>query len=289
MISERWTHPSTAGTLLETPNIDAIGTEGVTFTQSYATAAICAPSRAGMMTGRDQNRFGFGCQMIDIYLRNRLTFAIVDAFVETDAMDPVFRTEVPRKSETWKQGVPPSEITLGELLQASDYETRMIGKWHLGYNDIHHPINRGFDYHFGFLEAYAFYAEERAAGHSELPPRSLLGKEIWNRAGKGPSAITRNGEEVDEEQYLTDAFADEAVDYIKSKASKAGGTGGDEPFFLYLPFNAPPHPIPGDQGVLRKILSYRGQSAADIRRHDCPSRRCRRPDNSSGGGRGVEQ
>jgi len=235
------------GTLLETPNIDAIGTEGVTFTQSYATAAICAPSRAGMMTGRDQNRFGFGCQMIDIYLRNRLTFAIVDAFVETDAMDPVFRTEVPRKSETWKQGVPPSEITLGELLQASDYETRMIGKWHIGYHDIHHPINRGFDYHFGFIEAYAFYAEERREDIVNYHHDLFWEKEIWNRAGKGPSAISRNGEEVKEERYLTDAFADEAVEYIASK-----GEDG-EPFFLYLPFNAPHTPFQATREYYEKF------------------------------------
>ena len=235
------------GTLLETPNIDAIGTEGVTFTQSYATAAICAPSRAGMMTGRDQNRFGFGCQMIDIYLRNRLTFAIADAFVETDAMDPVFRTEVPRKSETWKQGVPPSEITLGELLQASDYETRMIGKWHIGYHDIHHPINRGFDYHFGFIEAYAFYAEERREGIVNYHHDLFWEKEIWNRAGRGPSAISRNGEDVKEERYLTDAFADEAVEYIASK-----GEDG-EPFFLYLPFNAPHTPFQATREYYEKF------------------------------------
>jgi arylsulfatase A-like enzyme len=235
------------GTLLETPNIDAIGTEGVTFTQSYATAAICAPSRAGMMTGRDQNRFGFGCQMIDIYLRNRLTFAIADAFVETDAMDPVFRTEVPRKSETWKQGVPPSEITLGELLQASDYETRMIGKWHIGYHDIHHPINRGFDYHFGFIEAYAFYAEERREDIVNYHHDLFWEKEIWNRAGRGPSAISRNGEDVKEERYLTDAFADEAVEYIASK-----GEDG-EPFFLYLPFNAPHTPFQATREYYEKF------------------------------------
>jgi arylsulfatase A-like enzyme len=93
------------------------------------------------------------------------------------------------------------------------------------------------------LEAYTFYAEERREDIVNYHHDLFWEKEIWNRAGKGPSAITRNGEEVEEERYLTDAFADEAVEYINAKASEAGGTGGDEPFFLYLPFNAPHTPF----------------------------------------------
>ncbi len=232
------------GDLLETPNIDSIGHDGVTFTQGYATAAICCPSRAGLMTGRDQNRFGFGCQMIDIYLRNRLFFAVVDTFVNTDAMDLVYRTSVPRKSELWKQGVPPSEITMGELLQNAGYETRMIGKWHLGYHDIHHPNNRGFEYHFGFLEAYSFYADENREDIENYHHDLFWEKQIWKRAGKGPSAITRNGVEVEEPKYLTDAFADEAVDFIASRAERNRTDQTDAgPFFLYLPFNAPHTPL----------------------------------------------
>jgi arylsulfatase A-like enzyme len=61
----------------------------VVFTEGFANTSICCPSRAALLTGRDQNRFGFTSHMIDIYLRNRLTYLAARAFIDTDAMRAV--------------------------------------------------------------------------------------------------------------------------------------------------------------------------------------------------------
>jgi arylsulfatase A-like enzyme len=227
------------GTALETPHIDSIGTQGVTFTEGYATAAICCPSRAGLMTGRDQNRFGFTCHMIDIYLRNRAMYWLTRAFVDTDNMTPVYQKTVPRRAELWKQGLPPSEITLGELLHSAGYHTGIVGKWHLGYNEIHHPNQRGFDYQYGFLEAFSLYAEKDRTDIVNYEHDLFWEKHIWRQGRKGPCAITRNGEPVEEEEYLTDAIARESIGFIRDHLAQRGS----EPFFLYTAFNAPHTPF----------------------------------------------
>lgn len=106
-----------------TPNIDSLAKEGVRFTNAYATASACAPSRAGLMTGRYQQRFGFE---FDINAPPALT--AVDQF-----------------------GLPKSEPTLAERLKTVGYATCLVGKWHLGFSEGLRPNKRGFDSFFGFL------------------------------------------------------------------------------------------------------------------------------------------
>lgn len=105
-----------------TPNIDSISQNGVHFPQGYVSASVCSPSRAGLMTGRNQQRFG--------YFDN-----------------------LPRKvPEIYSQefaGLPQSEITLAEALQQQGYKTAAIGKWHLGYGEKFHPNVQGFEYFYG--------------------------------------------------------------------------------------------------------------------------------------------
>ncbi len=105
-------------TEVRTPRIDAMAVEGVRFTDYYAAAPICSPSRAGLLTGRYPRRFGM---------------------------------------ETWvqradsKRGLPPQELTLAELFQGNGYATACIGKWHLGFEPAFLPRRQGFDYFFGLL------------------------------------------------------------------------------------------------------------------------------------------
>jgi arylsulfatase A-like enzyme len=106
-------------------------------------------------------------------------------------------------------GLPTSETTLADRMKAAGYKTGIVGKWHLGHtDDAHHPLNRGFDEFFGFL----------GGSHSYL------------RSGTGYTAIFRGREEVQEKEYLTDAFAREGVAFIERHSK--------EPFFLYWAFNA---------------------------------------------------
>ncbi|MEN8228060.1 MAG: sulfatase-like hydrolase/transferase [Bacteroidota bacterium] len=112
-------------TIFETPNVDQLVSEGTYFSQAYVTGATCSPSRAGLLTGRYQNRFGFE--------------------YNTD--------NFPSPGKTMADvGIDPSEKTLGNYMQELGYNTAAIGKMHVGDDiDNYHPNNRGFDYFYGLL------------------------------------------------------------------------------------------------------------------------------------------
>jgi len=170
-----------------TPNIDAIAKSGVWFTDGYTTCPVCAPSRAGLMTGRYQNRFGF-----------------------EDNPGPFRRTK-----ET-VPGIPLREKTMGEYFKELGYNTALIGKWHEEKVPLRNPANRGFDKFFGFINgASAYYINDNKRG-------SLM-------RGLEPVLF--------ENEYLTDAFGREAVRFIERNVDV------DNPFLLYVPFNAPHGPF----------------------------------------------
>jgi len=105
---------------IKTPHIDRIAHEGVTFTNGYVSHPFCSPTRAGLMTGRYQQRFG--------HENNPLY----------DPMDPDI-------------GLPLTETLLPQYMRKAGYHTGIIGKWHLGATAKHHPTARGFDEQFGFI------------------------------------------------------------------------------------------------------------------------------------------
>ena len=100
---------------VSTPNIDRLAAEGARLTNGYASCPVCAPTRAGILTGRYQQRFGF-----------------------YEASDS-------------RAGLPRSETTLADLLRDAGYATGVFGKWHLGYEPPYRPLERGFDTFYGFL------------------------------------------------------------------------------------------------------------------------------------------
>ncbi|MBI5820688.1 MAG: sulfatase-like hydrolase/transferase [Verrucomicrobia bacterium] len=100
---------------IPTPNLDALAAAGVRFTNGYVSGPYCSPSRAGLMTGRYQTRFGH----------------------EFNPNGP--------------HGLPLSETTLADRLRAAGYVTGCVGKWHLGAQPEMHPQKRGFEEFFGFL------------------------------------------------------------------------------------------------------------------------------------------
>lgn len=224
-------------TCLETPNIDSIGRSGVIFENAYCTSAICSPSRAGLLTGRYQQRFGYELQSQSRYPRNRFEYLIAKHIVDMGDWVLNGNTSFPSKEDHKRQGIPRSEITLGELLQAGGYTTAAIGKWHLGYSGEYLPHNRGFDTHYGFYEAFSLYAPTDDPDIIGYRHSYYKNKWTWKKGRKGTCAIRRNGEIIQEERYLTTAIAEEGIDFIRSRR------GEQDPFLLYLPFSAPHTPF----------------------------------------------
>lgn len=191
---------------IPTPNIDRIAKSGVVFSNGYVSYAVCAPSRAGLITGRYQDRFG--------YSRN-----------------PLYR---PFDENV---GLPVTEQTLPELLQRSGYRTMGIGKWHLGVHQKFRPWNRGFNEFFGFL----------GGGHRYFPEEyNIVNQDsATNETQSYRTKLIRNETVIEESEYLTDALSREAVSFIERNKQ--------QPFFLYLAYNAPHTPLQATPKYLNRF------------------------------------
>lgn len=224
---------------INTPNIDRIGKEGVTFTDGYISSPVCSPSRAGLLTGRYQQRFGHEFQPNVRYLKNMAEYYGFKILPRFKPLSPIKSKEVPDVEERLRQGLPPSEITLAELLKKYGYTTGIMGKWHLGAADFAKPCARGFDYQYGFYEAFTMYAPVTDVNITSTPVRSdYMDVHQWRAAAgrTGNCAILRNCcERMEENKYLTDVLTDEAISFINRSKTN--------PFFLYLPYNAPHAPL----------------------------------------------
>lgn len=162
---------------VRTPHIDAIARAGVRFTSGYVTAPMCSPSRAGLVTGRYQQRFGH--ELNAIGLQNR---------------EP-------------NVGLPVSEKTIGDRLRASGYVSATVGKWHLGGTEPYHPLRRGFEEFFGFLHEGHFYETNPSTGIVSHLRRNEPPYDEQNPILKGTEPVENVG-------YLTRALTREAIAFI---------------------------------------------------------------------------
>lgn len=174
---------------IPTPHLDALARDGVRFSNGYVSGPYCSPTRAGLLTGRYQQRFGH------------------------------------EFNPGGGQGLPLSEKTLADRLQAAGYSTGLVGKWHLGAGAAHQPLQRGFQEFFGFL----------GGAHGYFPDR------------EGGKTILRGTAPAKEKAYLTDAFAREAVAFIERHRAK--------PWFLFLAFNAVHTPMHADDARLARFAA----------------------------------
>lgn len=166
---------------IPTPNIDRIPGNGVKFTNGYVSYAVCGPSRAGLMTGRYQDRFGFG--------RN-----------------PLFAPNDP------EQGLPLSEETMADALGRVGYRSMAIGKWHLGAHKDQRPLRRGFQEFFGFLSGgHQYFPEEWTLSDMS---------QVKAQYDPYRTKLLRNDQRVEESEYLTDALSREAVRFVERNAGQ---------------------------------------------------------------------
>jgi arylsulfatase A-like enzyme len=130
---------------VRTPHIDQLAKDGIRFTDAYVTGPYCSPTRAGLLTGRYQQRFGH-------------EFNIEPAQTEG--------------------GLPLTERTMADRLKAAGYRTALFGKWHLGMAERFHPMNRGFDEFFGFLAGAHSYLQVGEGANPLLEGRKRATVEI---------------------------------------------------------------------------------------------------------------
>jgi arylsulfatase A-like enzyme len=163
-----------------TPNLDKFAKQSVRFEQAYVTAAVCGPSRAGLLTGKYQQRFGFEENNVPGYMS-------YSGLVDSD------------------MGLPLEQKTMGNYLQDLGYRTAIFGKWHQGDADRYHPLKRGFDEFIGLRSGARSYYEMSESAQKEEPEKRLeRGFENFEEPKK----------------YLTDLLADEAIDFLEKQKSQ---------------------------------------------------------------------
>ena len=212
-----------------TPQIDTLAASGVTFTDGYVTAPICSPSRAGLLTGRYQQRFGHELQPGDMYPRCRFQILVANCLIRGPWKINGSKT-YPSQASMNAQGLRQSEITFADLAKTQGYATGIIGKWHLGHSEGFTPLERGFDYHYGFLAAATLYVPGGTPGIVNHRHGDVTDIFIRHKGRSGTASIRSNAEIIEEKDYLTEKFAKEATEFIERNK--------DRPFLLYVPFNA---------------------------------------------------
>lgn len=197
---------------IQTPHIDQLAAEGMRFTQHYCGNAVCAPSRAVLMTGKHPGH---------AHIRSNRRAELPAAVVEQYGME--FMGQEP---------IPDREVTIGEMLKQKGYATAAIGKWGLGhFGTTGAPDRQGFDLFFGYncqAHAHSYYPaylwrndqkvmlnnNPPVPGHAPLPEGADPDDPASYEAFKG-------------EDYAPDRMLDEALQFIRD--NRKG------PFFLYLP------------------------------------------------------
>lgn len=143
----------------------------------------------------------------------------------------VIRTPLPGKSTNWGK-LREDAVLLPAVLKKAGYHTAIVGKWHLGLFKPDRPNDRGFDLFHGFL--------------------GDMMDDYYNHLRHGINYMRKNEETVNPEGHATEIFTDWAIDYIEDRTSEAHR---DQPFFLYLAYNAPHNPVQPPQEWLDKVLA----------------------------------
>jgi arylsulfatase A-like enzyme len=185
---------------ISTPNLDALAKNGLRFTNFYNTGRCC-PTRASLLTGLYPHQAGVGHMVQD------------------------------KKHPGYRGFLNNSCVTLAEALKPAGYHPLMVGKWHVGNDRPHWPVDRGFEHYHGLVSGGSNYF-------------SLDKDRVFARDGESINPTTAPG------FYMTDAFTDAAVNYIAEYAPKP------DPFLLYVAYTAPHWPL---HARPEDIAKYKGK------------------------------
>jgi arylsulfatase A-like enzyme len=232
------------------PNIDSVARDGVRFTAGYAGNATCAPSRAAILTGRYPTRFGFEFTPAPKVFMRLVASMTRDqpGILHTPVYHAEREADVPPID---RQGMPPEEITLAELLRAHGYHTLGFGKWHLGEAPAMRPEAQGFDEYLGFYPGASLYLDaDDPRAVSSVQAFDPIDVFLWANL---PFAVRKNGgARFRPPDYMTDYLATEAAEAIAANRNR--------PFFLYFAPNAPHTPLQAlrtDYDALPHIADHR--------------------------------
>ena len=240
-----------------TPNIDALGKEGVNFAAGYAGNATCAPSRAALMTGRYATRFGFEFTPAPVAFERMVGTASEPGAIHKPRFFKDRLKDMPEGSTAASSGavntlsVPTGEITIAEVLKARGYHTVHLGKWHLGGKEGSRPEQQGFDESLGFISgASMFLPEKDKTVVNAKQPWDPIDRFLWPNL---PYAVQFNGSPMFAPKgYMTDYLTDQAVASIKANRNR--------PFFMYFAPNAIHTPLQAkkeDYDALPQIKDHR--------------------------------
>lgn len=184
----------TGDATISTPNIDSIAADGIRLTDFAVAWPACTPSRGAFLTGRYPQRNG----LYDMIRNNEVNWKFQ------------FDKWTYATSAEMTLGLDLREVTVGQVMKSAGYATGVIGKWDSGRAKRFLPLQRGFDFFYGFANTGVdYYTHERY----------------------GVPSMFRGNKEIKESGHATDLFLREALGFIEANK--------DRPFFLYVPFNAP--------------------------------------------------
>ena len=200
-----------------TPELDRLANSGTILTSAYVTHPFCGPSRMGLVTGRYPHTFG-------------APFNLPNSGLGIESYN--------------REGVDVGETLISTVLQKAGYFTGAIGKWHMGTEPEYHPNARGFDEFYGFLGGgHKYFPEQFQNVYERQRARDV------KHVNDYIAPLRHNGEDVVETEYLTDGLSREAVRFVNEAAMR------EQPFFLYLAYNAPHSPLEAKEEDLAKFAS----------------------------------
>jgi arylsulfatase len=198
------------GSEIHTPNLDRLAEGGLRFTQFY-NAARCCPTRASLLTGLYPHQAGVGS---------------MTAGVQGDVNPP----------GPYQGYLNDKCVTIAEVLKKAGYTTLMSGKWHVGEERPHWPVDRGFDRYYGLISGAANYFDITKGKREGVRRRFAVDDKPHVPPTKG--------------FYITDAFTENAVRFLDQYGRE------EKPFFLYVAYTAPHWPL---HALPEDIAKYKGK------------------------------